>query len=90
MYIVAIAWLYVALLMAATEPNLVAAVLSFVFYGILPLMLLLWLVGTPARRRRAAKRATERAAESPEKAPVAGSDVERLDQVVGEDDRPDA
>ncbi len=52
MYIVAIAWLYVAVLMAATEANLVAAVMTFLFYGLLPLALLLWLVGTPQRRRK--------------------------------------
>jgi hypothetical protein len=56
MYIVAIAWLYVTLLMAATEPNLVAGLLSFTFYGLLPLALLLWLFGVPARRRRALAR----------------------------------
>jgi len=52
MYIVAIAWIYVVLLMAMTEPNAVAGVLTFAFYGLLPLALLLWLVGTPIRRRR--------------------------------------
>lgn len=51
MYIVAIAWLYVTLLMALTEPSVVAGILTFVFYGLLPCGLLLWLVGTPQRRR---------------------------------------
>jgi hypothetical protein len=60
MYIVAIAWLYVTVLMAATEPSLVAAILTFVFYGLLPCALLLWLFGTPQRRRR--KLAQEKAA----------------------------
>lgn len=52
MYIVAIAWLYVALLAAITDTTVVGGVLTFVFYGIFPLGLYLWLVGTPARRRR--------------------------------------
>lgn len=52
MYIVAIAWLYVTLLMAASEKSITAGVLTFVFYGLAPLALFLWLVGTPARRRR--------------------------------------
>lgn len=56
MYIVAIAWLYVTVLMAAAEPNRVAGLLSLVFYGLLPLALVLWLVGGPARRRRASAR----------------------------------
>lgn len=55
MYIIAIAWLYVTLLVAATEPNLVSGVLSFLFYGLLPLALFLWIFGTPARRRAAAR-----------------------------------
>jgi len=55
MYLIAIAWLYVTLLMALTEGNVVAGVLSFVFYGLLPIALLLWLFGGPARRRRAAR-----------------------------------
>jgi vacuolar-type H+-ATPase subunit I/STV1 len=51
MYIVAIAWLYVTLMMALTEPTVVAGILTFVFYGLLPCALLLWLIGTPQRRR---------------------------------------
>lgn len=56
MYIIAIGWLWVALMMAVMEPNIVAGVLSFTFYGLLPCLLLLWLLGTPARRRRLAAR----------------------------------
>ena len=51
MYIVAIAWLYVTLLMALTEPSVVAGVLTFFFYGLMPCALLLWLIGTPQRKR---------------------------------------
>jgi hypothetical protein len=51
MYIVAIAWLFTAILMAATEPSLTAALLTFLCYGLLPCGLLLWIVGTPQRRR---------------------------------------
>lgn len=52
MYIVAIAWIYVTLLMALTESSFVAGLATFLFYGLFPLALLLWLVGTPERRRR--------------------------------------
>ncbi len=52
MYVIAIGWLYVTLLMAATETNLTAGVLTFAFYGLAPLALLLWLIGTPQRRRQ--------------------------------------
>ncbi len=52
MYIVAIGWLWVVLMMALTEASLTAGVLTFLFYGLFPLALFLWLVGTPARHRR--------------------------------------
>ena len=57
MYIIAIAWLYVAVLAAAADTTLIGGILTFVFYGVAPLSLFLWLFGTPARRRRSAKRA---------------------------------
>lgn len=57
MYIVAIAWLYVTMLMALTESSVVAGVLTFVFYGLAPTSLLLWLFGGPVRRRQATRMA---------------------------------
>lgn len=51
MYIILIGWLYVTVLMAATEESVVAGVLSFVFYGLAPTALFLFVFGTPARRR---------------------------------------
>jgi hypothetical protein len=56
MYLVAIAWLYVTLMMAVAEAtaatgSIVGAVLTFVLYGALPVSLALYLLGTPARRR---------------------------------------
>lgn len=50
MYIIAIAWLYVVILMAVTEKSLAAGLLTFTFYGLLPCALLLWLLGTKHRR----------------------------------------
>lgn len=51
MYIIAIAWIYVTLLMAVTEANVTAGILTFLLYGVMPLALLLWLFGAPLRRR---------------------------------------
>lgn len=51
MYVIAIGWLYVTLLMAATETSITAGVLTFLIYGLAPLALLLWLMGTPQRKR---------------------------------------
>jgi hypothetical protein len=39
--------------MAATEASLTAAVLTVLFYGLLPCALLLWIMGIPRRRRSA-------------------------------------
>ncbi len=52
LYIIAIGWAYVVLLMAATAKSFVAGVLTFVFYGLLPLALVLWLTLKRMRRLR--------------------------------------
>jgi biotin transporter BioY len=52
MYIIAIGWIWVAFMMAITERSIVAGLMTFVFYGLLPCGLLLYIMGTPARRRR--------------------------------------
>jgi biotin transporter BioY len=52
MYIIAIGWLYVAILAAATESSLVGGVVTFLFWGLLPCALLMWLGGSRARRQR--------------------------------------
>lgn len=61
MYVIAIGWLYVTLLMALTERSVVAGVLTFVFYGLAPVALLVFLTGGPGRRRRLRRLAHERA-----------------------------
>jgi hypothetical protein len=63
--LVAIAWIYVVLLMAvaeATSPggSLLGALVTFVLYGALPLAITLYLLDTP--RRRAARRRAEASA----------------------------
>ncbi|MHA6894504.1 hypothetical protein ACQUJT_10495 [Ralstonia pseudosolanacearum] len=60
MYIVAIAWLYVVLMMSLTEQSWIAGIGTFILYGVAPLALVLWLAGTPARKRR--RKAQERQA----------------------------
>ena len=53
MYIVAIAWMFVVVCMAAVEAttSLFGALVTLIGYGVLPLGLVLWLLGTPQRRR---------------------------------------
>jgi len=71
MYLVIIAWLYVALMMAvaeATSPigTVVGAIFTFVLYGVGPVALVAYLMRAPARRRaikaREAAEQAERAA----------------------------
>ena len=52
MYIVAIGWIYVVLMMSITETSVIAGVMTFLLYGILPLTVILYLLATPERRRR--------------------------------------
>lgn len=54
MYIIAIGWLYVTVLLAASEPNFIIGVLSFLIYGLLPCGILLWISGSKVRRQRRA------------------------------------
>lgn len=56
MYIIAIGWLYVTLLVAVNEASVIAGVISFLFYGLLPCGLLLWISGSKVRRQRRAYR----------------------------------
>lgn len=63
MYIVPIAWLYVALMMAiaeATNSNgtVLGGLITFVLYGLGPVALVVYLMGAPARRRAIKARET--------------------------------
>ena len=56
MYLILIGWLYVVVMMAVVEaasPNgsLLGAFFTFLLYGMVPIALLLFIGGTPARRR---------------------------------------
>jgi hypothetical protein len=56
MYLIVIAWLYVTLLMALAEAfssqgSVLGAIITFVLYGLLPMALVVYLMGTPLRRK---------------------------------------
>jgi hypothetical protein len=81
MYLVAIAWSYVALMMAAAEVlspqgTLLGAFITLLLYGVLPLGLLLYILGTPGRRRR--RRAAEASAPADAGGHAAAGPAERL------------
>jgi len=78
LYVVAIGWMFVVLTMSAAEAlaatgSLLGALITFVFYGLLPLALVLYLLGTAARRR--ARRAAESAAQPDGSGHAAGNAV---------------
>ena len=52
MLVVAVAWIYVVGLMAITEPNVVAGIMTFLGYCVLPLSILYYLSGSKRRRLR--------------------------------------
>ena len=73
MYLVLIAWLYVTLMMAlaeATSPtgSVLGALVTFVLYGLLPIGIVGYILGTPARKR--ALRANALAEQASEQAPA--------------------
>jgi len=60
MWIVAIGWAYVVILMAATETSVIAGIMTFFGYGVLPLSILFYLAGAGRRRRRRADASARR------------------------------
>jgi hypothetical protein len=57
MYLVAIAWMYVVLMMAVVEAmsaqgTVLGALVTLTLYGLLPLGIVLYLMGTPQRRKQ--------------------------------------
>ena len=79
MYIVAIGWMYVVTLMAATETNFVAGIVTFLFYGALPCSVLVYLMGTKSRRlkRLAQEEAESMSQTGPMESQVADPDGEK-------------
>ena len=71
MYLVVIAWLYVVLMAAIVEATsnvgtVLGAVITFALYGLLPLSIVVYILGTPGRKRAIhAKAMAERAALAP-------------------------
>ncbi|MFE8645722.1 hypothetical protein ACFX58_11625 [Sphingomonas sp. NCPPB 2930] len=81
MYLVVIAWLYVTLMMAAAEAtasngSLLGALVTFVLYGLLPMGIVVYLMGSPARRRAIKRQEAEELENAaPPPAPDGGSDA---------------
>ena len=92
MYLVAIAWMYVVVMMAVVEAtsangSVLGAMVTFLFYGALPLSVVLYILRTPARKRaRLASEASaaEAVANGPSVAAPNGRDHASGDTITAE------
>jgi predicted membrane channel-forming protein YqfA (hemolysin III family) len=80
MYLIAIAWMYVVLMVAvaeatSTDGTVLGAAFTVLLWGVLPLTVVLYVMGSPARRRARlqAEAAAEAAAEPPPSPPQASA-----------------
>lgn len=82
MYIIPIAWLYVAVMMSVAEAtasngSLLGAIITLVLYGLLPVGLILYFMGAPGRKRaiRAREAAELHASHPPDAGGLAPTDA---------------
>ncbi|HPA88891.1 MAG TPA: hypothetical protein PK072_08805 [Quisquiliibacterium sp.] len=90
MYIVALAWIYVVLMVSIMQPTVLKGVVTFLGTGLLPLALFLYLMGTPQRRRnqkRAEAAASEAAAREVAPGETAASEAATGETAAREDER---
>lgn len=52
MHIAAVGWSYVVLMMSITEDSVIAGIMTFFLYGVLPVSIILYITGSGGRRRR--------------------------------------
>lgn len=89
MYLVVIAWMYVVLMMSVAEAtnttgSILGAVITFVLYGILPMSIVVYILGTPGRKRkikaREAQEEEARAAAAPRAAQASDANSHAPDE----------
>lgn len=100
MYLIVIAWLYVTLMMAVAEATnttgtVLGAIVTFVLYGLLPMGIVVYIMGTPSRKRAIkqreqaeqaawdAEQAALRSAQADSAAPDAGGETPAAAQDSG-------
>jgi membrane protein implicated in regulation of membrane protease activity len=87
MYLVAIAWMYVVVMMTAAEATssngtLLGAFFTFLFYGLLPLSVVLYVMGSPSRKR--SRRAADAQAATLESASESTNQPDGSDHASGD------
>lgn len=80
MYVVVIAWLYVVLMAAVAEAvsstgTVLGAIITFLLYGILPLGIVVYIMGTPGRKRVLQARTMAERAEADQRRAAAAVDT---------------
>ncbi len=65
LYIVAIGWIFVVVLMSVVEAtasngSVLGAIFTFLLYGVIPLGLVLYLLGTPLRAKQRQAKVSEK------------------------------
>jgi hypothetical protein len=89
MYLIAIAWMYVVLMMSVAEATnatgtVLGAIVTFFLYGLLPLALVVYLMQAPARRKAI------KAREAAELQAIEAGKLELLDSFSVTSQAPDA
>jgi len=84
-YIVALAWIYVVLMVSIMQPTVLKGVVTFLGTGLLPLALFLYLMGTPQRRRN--QKRAEAAASEAAASEAAAREVAPGETAAREDER---
>ncbi|MCR8960025.1 hypothetical protein M0765_020505 [Variovorax sp. S2] len=82
-HLIVIGWLYVAVMMAVAEATsttgtVLGAIFTFLLYGLAPVALVVYLMGTPGRRRAIRQREAE-AQEAARRAAAASTEATRKD-----------
>jgi biotin transporter BioY len=52
MHIAAVGWMYVVLMMAITEESVIAGIMTFFLYGVLPTLIIVYIGSSRQRRKR--------------------------------------
>ena len=89
MYIVPIAWIYVAMMMSVAEATnsngtVLGAVFTFLLYGVMPVALIMYFMGTPARKRAIRAREAQERAQAQEQAALAASQPDASGQTAAD------
>lgn len=100
MYLIVIAWIYVTLMMSVAEAShsngtLLGAFMTFVLYGVGPVLLVVYLMGAPARSKALKKREAQARAQlaatvqdaAPSVQPDTGSHAPRRPEAVAAETR---